>query len=191
MCYASSIIVAILLYNNDIIVPIIVPPKNSELGSHKLYFAKVILVNITQQKYFSEELKQIESNNVNSNSLSSCSPFVDTLGLIRVGGRLQNSSLSSEAIHPLLLPKSCYMSCYKYTTDILTKWRYLVISSDFCLYVDPCCTPRMCIWHQHSYISRRLWQIYISSRITYRWLLRQWTKLYWSLIWNLFLINPF
>lgn len=45
-----------------------------------------------------------------SKSLSSLSPFRDTLGIWRVGGRLQNSSLPYSAKHPILLPKHSHLS---------------------------------------------------------------------------------
>ncbi|XP_043064079.1 uncharacterized protein LOC122320068 [Drosophila ficusphila] len=40
-----------------------------------------------------------------SSPLSSLLPFIDSFGLMRVGGRLQNSSLDYNAQHPVILPR--------------------------------------------------------------------------------------
>ncbi|XP_053949467.1 uncharacterized protein LOC128857749 [Anastrepha ludens] len=53
------------------------------------------------------ELKALRfDKKLNSSSkLHSLNPFIDSFGLLRVGGRLQNSLLDFEAKHPPLLPK--------------------------------------------------------------------------------------
>lgn len=41
----------------------------------------------------------------NSNPLTRLTPFIDREGLLRVGGRLQNSQLDPDAKHPFILPR--------------------------------------------------------------------------------------
>jgi len=48
--------------------------------------------------------KYIQSNNTYLSSLKHLSPFVDSDGLLRVGGRLRNSTLPYDSRHPVLLP---------------------------------------------------------------------------------------
>lgn len=60
-----------------------------------------------QRQFFPGEYKTLkEGRNLNASSvLLSLAPFLDTDGLIRVGGRLRNSDLSPDARHPILLPR--------------------------------------------------------------------------------------
>jgi len=44
------------------------------------------------------------------NSLLSLNPFIDGNQLIRVGGRLQNSDLTFDQQHPLILPKGHHIT---------------------------------------------------------------------------------
>ncbi|XP_037813119.1 uncharacterized protein LOC119604511 [Lucilia sericata] len=63
------------------------------------------ICTIIQVESFSEEYKALSKTNVinHQSKLVQLSPFIKD-GLIRVGGRLQNSSLSFDAIHPIVLP---------------------------------------------------------------------------------------
>jgi hypothetical protein len=46
----------------------------------------------------------------NKSSLLSLNPFLDGKQLIRVGGRLQNSDLTFDQQHPLILPKGHHIT---------------------------------------------------------------------------------
>lgn len=65
---------------------------------------KKVLV-LVQQEVFCEEYKTIKSGQSlkKGNRLLCLDPFVDNEGLLRVGGRLQNSSLPYDQKHPILL----------------------------------------------------------------------------------------
>ncbi|XP_043063808.1 uncharacterized protein LOC122319973 [Drosophila ficusphila] len=67
-----------------------------------------LLIKGIQRVFFAEDYKALRKNKqVASNSkLSSLHPILDDSGLIRVGGRLQNSLLDYDARHPILLPKN-------------------------------------------------------------------------------------
>lgn len=60
-----------------------------------------------QRKVFSADIKRIEKGDeVNSkNKLTNLTPFLDANCLLRVGGRLENSELSFDRKHPIILPQ--------------------------------------------------------------------------------------
>jgi hypothetical protein len=64
------------------------------------------LVKLVQREHFSSEIQILKNNGTlpNNSVLSTLSPFLDNLGVIRVGGRLHHSDLSWEARHQLVLP---------------------------------------------------------------------------------------
>ena len=64
------------------------------------------LVYFVQHLEFKPEFNALNSgtNLPTTSSLKSLNPFVDDDGLLRVGGRLQHSSLGYDAKHPLILP---------------------------------------------------------------------------------------
>lgn len=64
------------------------------------------IILLVQQSTFSLDMKNLANNkDVNKKSkLSQLNPFLDSFGLLRVGGRLQKSNLSFNEIHPLILP---------------------------------------------------------------------------------------
>lgn len=66
-----------------------------------------LLIRNIQLVHFASEYKLLKSNkNISSSSkLYSLAPVIDSFGLIRVGGRLQNSYLDYDAQHPIILPK--------------------------------------------------------------------------------------
>ena len=65
-----------------------------------------------QRKSFLEEVKALScgthnTNGVNrSSSLFKLDPFLDSNGVLRVGGRLSRSKLTSNEAHPVVLPKT-------------------------------------------------------------------------------------
>lgn len=63
------------------------------------------LLRLVQQEVFAEEYKSIKAGQSlkKGNRLSCLDPFIDNEGLLRVGGRLQNSSLPYDQKHPILL----------------------------------------------------------------------------------------
>lgn len=65
-----------------------------------------LIVKDIQSVHFTDELKALlKGNNVGkSSTLSTLCPILDRQGIIRVGGRLQNSDRPYDAKHPILLP---------------------------------------------------------------------------------------
>ena len=84
------------------------PVGSSYLTTHEINNATELIIKATQYNYFIEDIQSLQTNGtVNSKSkLLNLTPFLDDKGILRVGGRLQNSSLSEKAKHPALLPHS-------------------------------------------------------------------------------------
>lgn len=74
------------------------------LTSTELKNSHDLLIKLSQNSI------QQEMQRKSNCKLSSLSPFLDTKGLIRVGGRLELSTLSYEEKHPLLIPNNCHLA---------------------------------------------------------------------------------
>ena len=78
------------------------------------------IVKMVQLKSFGEEIRILSTNSnsriaVNKSSkLYKHDPFLDSDGLLRVGGRLEKSRLSLSQAHPLVLPKQSNISKQSY-----------------------------------------------------------------------------
>ena len=74
--------------------------------------AATVIFRMVQRKSFLEEVKALSSgthstNGVNqSSSLFKLDPFLDSNGVLRVGGILNRSKLTSNEAHPVVLPKT-------------------------------------------------------------------------------------
>lgn len=69
---------------------------------------KIIL--FTQQKHFANEFKLLRSGKSLKVGIANLNPFIDAEGILRVGGRLCNASLSYDKLHPMILPKSSHIT---------------------------------------------------------------------------------
>ncbi|XP_055906004.1 uncharacterized protein LOC129941403 [Eupeodes corollae] len=58
-----------------------------------------------QHNTFAEEINNLKKGKPLKSSIQQLSPFIKN-GLVRVGGRISNSTLPYDAMHPILLPKS-------------------------------------------------------------------------------------
>ncbi|MEE9353165.1 MAG: hypothetical protein V3U94_01940, partial [Candidatus Thorarchaeota archaeon] len=69
--------------------------------------AELFIIKEMQLDVYSEEIETICQNKSELNStnrLRGLSPFIDESGILRVGGRLQSSSLSFQEKHPIIMP---------------------------------------------------------------------------------------
>ena len=81
------------------------PPTNADLANAELFILKLL-----QAEHFAKEIKRIKDKTLNTkNRLYKLDPFLDDSGVLRVGGRLQKSSLSYGIQHPIILPKSGHL----------------------------------------------------------------------------------
>ncbi|XP_065361949.1 uncharacterized protein LOC135955527 [Calliphora vicina] len=84
--------------------------NNREVGFLKTYELKQalhLLIKLTQAVSFHDEIKTLKLGNrvPNQSNIVKLSPFLDEKGILRVGGRISNSTISYNAKHPILLSK--------------------------------------------------------------------------------------
>lgn len=82
------------------------PYQISYLCSNERQDALKGILRWVQNVYFQDEIRDLKSNmSINSkSSISSLCPFLDEQGILRVGGRLQNSNICFNAKHPVIIP---------------------------------------------------------------------------------------
>ena len=80
--------------------------RHGRLTSEEYYQASLHLIQKAQEEVFLKEIKTLtQRGRVDKKSkIASLSPFLDN-NVLRVGGRLQKSTLTPDQIHPLILPK--------------------------------------------------------------------------------------
>lgn len=73
--------------------------------------AAEVVIKLAQQQAFPQEMKTLERGGSlpSSSPLFRLDPIVDK-GLLRIGGRLKQSSLSQELKHPVILPKNSHIT---------------------------------------------------------------------------------
>lgn len=77
----------------------------SELRNSQTFIIKVI-----QEKHFHKEILELNLGRVIGNkSILSLKPFLDELGILRVGGRLANADIDYNQKHPILLPSKSHI----------------------------------------------------------------------------------
>ncbi|KAI8441259.1 hypothetical protein MSG28_014900 [Choristoneura fumiferana] len=73
--------------------------------------ALAIMVKRSQIEAYGEEINDIKRGKLKRKSkLTSFTPQIDEEGIIRVGGRLQLANIDYDQKHPILLPKSCWLT---------------------------------------------------------------------------------
>ena len=85
--------------------------SDSKSGANKLY-AEQLVIKSVQEEGFSEEILSFQrSGQVHKrSSVLSLYPFVDEERLLRVGGRLKQSSLPYDKKHPIIIPKNSHIA---------------------------------------------------------------------------------
>ncbi|KMQ83668.1 hypothetical protein RF55_19391, partial [Lasius niger] len=81
---------------------------SSHLTSTELSDAILVVVKLVQQAEFGDELQRLKAGKPlkASSKLSSLCPFLDSQGIMRVGGRLRNANVSPDTKHPVIIPKN-------------------------------------------------------------------------------------
>lgn len=73
--------------------------------------AKLVIVKLVQDEAFQEDIKALRNGKVQrSSKLTSLHPFLDSKGVLRIGGRLKHALLPEEIKHPILLPAMHYFT---------------------------------------------------------------------------------
>jgi len=84
---------------------------NHVLTRDELDAARRVVVLASQRSTFDTLFGDLKrGNRIRSRPLARLSPFIDSDGVIRVGGRLRRSALPYDSKHPILLSKTSYLS---------------------------------------------------------------------------------
>ena len=80
---------------------------NKTLTVLDLKESEQLIMKIFQEKHFYREIDalKLKGKLVKTSQLSRLDPYLDDVGMLRVGGRLQRSSTQFEIKHPIILPK--------------------------------------------------------------------------------------
>lgn len=85
--------------------------KRRFLTASDLAAAETTIIRDVQRESFPEIVKELSSGKItHQGTLRNLSPFLDEDGVLRVGGRLQNSNLPYDSKHPILLPQNHHVS---------------------------------------------------------------------------------
>lgn len=86
--------------------------KTGFLTTRELTFATKSILLLVQKEEFANEINDLQRNqSVNKQSkLLTLNPFLDQDNLIRVGGRIQKSQISTDQKHPIILPANHFIT---------------------------------------------------------------------------------
>ncbi|XP_076394921.1 uncharacterized protein LOC143265617 [Megachile rotundata] len=77
----------------------------------ELQEAHTRVIKLVQSVAFAQDLQNLKTGELHSKSkLRSLHPFLDSQGILRVGGRLQNATIPFAQKHPILLPKGNHIT---------------------------------------------------------------------------------
>lgn len=76
----------------------------------ELEFALKNIIRQDQTQHFSEEITCIRSKKPIKSNLKSLNPFLDGIGILRVGGRLHNANIPYDQKYPIILPKKSFIT---------------------------------------------------------------------------------
>lgn len=86
-------------------------PSTNYLSVTELEDTLIQLVKIVQQEEMRADIQALRAGKLNKSSkIFNLNPFIDEQGVMRVGGRLQNSELPYNQKHPIILPYGSHMS---------------------------------------------------------------------------------
>ncbi|GBM94658.1 hypothetical protein AVEN_185627-1 [Araneus ventricosus] len=82
--------------------------RSGPLTGDELKVASEYLIKEVRVREFSKEISALKKGNSipKGNNLRNLNPFIDSNGILRVGGRLEYSNLTDNQKHPIILPKS-------------------------------------------------------------------------------------
>jgi len=74
--------------------------------------AEALILQTVQKEAYADEYTSLCNKKPVSkgSSIASLNPFVDDDGILRVGGRLQRSSLTNREMHPAIIPRKCHVA---------------------------------------------------------------------------------
>jgi hypothetical protein len=95
--------------------------QTATLTTQDLDQALTCCVKMVQQTSYAQEFKDLTGQGeiASTSSLKTLCPFVDQEGILRVGGRLQQSTLPYQAMHQMILPASHYFTKLLVSAEII------------------------------------------------------------------------
>ncbi len=111
---------------------------HSRLSVSELNSSEAHLFSLAQNRHFHDELLQLcHDKPIKANSrLISLNPFIDKDYLLRVGGRLSNSSLSFDQKHPIIRPNNDILTGLL-VSNLHVSLCHCVSPSQFCRFKNP------------------------------------------------------
>lgn len=86
---------------------------NKNITVEEIHDTLNICIKATQKLYFEEEINQIKSKAgcvTKKSKLHTLSPFLDQNGLLRVGGRINQSTAGFDKRHPIIMPSESHLT---------------------------------------------------------------------------------
>ncbi|XP_026741350.1 uncharacterized protein LOC113503524 [Trichoplusia ni] len=85
--------------------------RSNHLTKQELDEALEVCIRKSQEEGLSNTLEELRKNEMcEKGSLKSLNIFLDSKGIIRVGGRLEMAQLNYDRIHPILIPKESFLT---------------------------------------------------------------------------------
>lgn len=108
--------------------------NQKQLSCNELQSAEDIIIKIVQKRTFAQEYHCLVNNKPlpKTSKLLTLNPFIDTQGLIRLGGRLENAPIPYNRKHPIILPHDHQVTCVlidKFHIDTLHGGTSLVLNA--------------------------------------------------------------
>ena len=94
--------------------------SSDSLSVEELKEVELKIIEVYQNIYFENEIKILKgiTNHKMLERIGSLNPFIDSYGILRVGGRLKKSTLDESVTYPIILPKSVKVTGYR----LLIRW---------------------------------------------------------------------
>ncbi|CAB0036794.1 unnamed protein product [Trichogramma brassicae] len=84
---------------------------SSVISTENLKSATQLLIKLTQQHHFASEIQLLINGDIpRSHVFNRLTAFIDSQGIIRVGGRLRNAQLNQTTTHPAILPRTSHLT---------------------------------------------------------------------------------
>ncbi|XP_049869459.1 uncharacterized protein LOC126369201 isoform X2 [Pectinophora gossypiella] len=106
----KRVVAYMLRFSDNCKIKNITERRTGALQPCELENALLTIIKMDQQRHYQKEIACLKANKPVSHSLSALSPFLDKNGLLRVGGRLENSQLPFTQKHPLILVKGSHIT---------------------------------------------------------------------------------
>ena len=94
------------------------PADKNQLNMVLIQKAEHQIIRVSQRRHLSDEIKLMERNKCvkKSSSIYKLDLYIDGNGLLRVGGRLNQSTMDESVKHPILIPKASILA------RLIIKW---------------------------------------------------------------------